>query len=95
MKHLMITLFALWPSQVSAQSSCVPPPVMVERLAGGYGEIVIGRGFAPNGALIELYISEETGSWTVTATMPGGPSCMLITGEAWEFLPMMALEPNL
>lgn len=95
MKIIMIALLALWPSLASAQSSCVPSHVMAERLAGGYGEVAIGRGFAPNGALIELYVSEETGSWTVTATLPGGPSCMLITGEAWEFLPMMALEPNL
>ena len=36
--------------------------------------------------MLEVFASAETGTWTITLTMPGGPTCLVASGEAWEWL---------
>jgi hypothetical protein len=35
-------------------------------------------------AVIEVYSSEETGTWTILVTRPDGTSCLLAAGQRWE-----------
>ena len=39
---------------------------------------------------LQLYVSQETGTWTLLSTSPSGVSCIVGAGENWEILP----EPN-
>ena len=33
--------------------------------------------------MVELFTA-ETGTWTILITMPGGPTCVLGSGQSWE-----------
>ena len=37
-----------------------------------------------NNAMVEVFASEETGSWTILVTMPTGVTCLVASGEAFE-----------
>jgi hypothetical protein len=69
-----------------AQSNCAPREVVVERLATGYGETRQAIGLAANNAVLEVFASPETGTLTIVVTMPGGPSCLVASGDAYENL---------
>lgn len=66
-----------------AQQTCTDHATMVERLAAGYGEARTAMGLA-GGAVLEVFVSAETGTWTITVTQPGGPTCMVAAGQAWD-----------
>jgi hypothetical protein len=69
-----------------AQSNCAPREVVVERLASGYGETRQSIGLAANNAVLEVFASLETGTWTIVVTTPGGPTCLVASGAAFENL---------
>ncbi|WP_299028384.1 hypothetical protein [uncultured Sulfitobacter sp.] len=73
-------------SQVAAQSqrNCGPRDAVVERLAEGYGETRQSVGIGSNNAMVEVFASEETGSWTILVTMPTGVSCLVASGQSFE-----------
>ena len=66
------------------QGNCATHQEIVVRLAESYGETMQGIGLAQNGAMLELYASIETGTWTITVTLPSGPTCMVASGESWQ-----------
>ena len=35
------------------------------------------------GNLVEMFSNDDTGSWTMTVTMPGGPTCVMTSGESF------------
>jgi hypothetical protein len=68
-----------------AQSrNCAAHDVVVERLADGYGESRQSMGLAANNAIVEVFASSETGTWTITVTAPGGPTCLVASGDGFE-----------
>ncbi len=53
----------------------------------------MGRGLANAGkAMFELFVSEK-GSWTVVVSEPNGSSCILVSGESWQQLPLLIGDP--
>jgi hypothetical protein len=40
----------------------------------------------PNNRIIEVFASDETGSWTITITSPDGTTCLVAAGQFWENL---------
>jgi hypothetical protein len=85
-------LMALAAQQVSAQTltqgnrNCAPRPVVLERLADGYGETRQSIGLGTQGAVVEVFASDETGTWTITVTMPTGMTCLIASGQSFETL---------
>ena len=73
-------------TQAAAQSqrNCGPREAVVERLASSYGETRQSVGIGSNNAMVEVFASEETGSWTILVTMPTGVTCLVASGEAFE-----------
>ena len=63
---------------------CGARTAVLETLGQTYGETRRGIGLAGQGAVVELYASTETGSWTVLVTMANGMSCLVASGEGWE-----------
>ncbi len=79
------TLFVA--SDALAQSgNCAPRDAVVERLAEGYGESRQSMGLGANNAVIEVFASEETGTWTITVTTPNGLTCLVASGQSYETL---------
>ena len=77
-----------------AQSNCAPREMVVARLATGYGETRQGLGLGSGGQVVEIYASLDTGTWTITVTLPSGMTCLVASGEGYENL-SEALPPNL
>ena len=69
-----------------AQTACGPRDLVVERLAERYGEARQSIGVTVNGAVVETFANLESGSWTITLTMPDGIACMVASGAAFERL---------
>lgn len=72
----------------AAQTSrrCAPRDVVVDRLAEGYGETRQSIGLGANNGVMELFASDETGTWTITVTLPSGMTCLIASGQAFEEL---------
>lgn len=70
----------------NAQQHCAPRDVVVERLATAYGETRQSIGLGNNNAVVEVFASSETGTWTITVTRPSGVTCLVATGQAFETL---------
>ena len=89
---LLATTLLISPLPANAQT-LQPPPCgerdqIVKRLLDKYGEAPVAGGLGqsalgPNG-LVELYVSEETGTWTILVTLPNRQSCLLAVGLVWE-----------
>ena len=72
---------------VAAQArNCAERDTVVERLADGYGESRQSIGIGANNSVIEVFASIETGTWTITVTMPNGITCLVASGQAFERL---------
>ncbi len=78
----IVAVFALIP-KARAQMVCGDRTKIVKGLEDGYSEQRTGAGLSGNGALVELFIA-ETRTWTLLLTLPGGPTCLLGSGEEWE-----------
>lgn len=73
------------PVSAAAQgASCAPRDVVVARLADTFGESRQSMGLAANNALVEVFASAETGSWTITVTSASGLTCLIAAGQAFE-----------
>ena len=72
-------------TDVFAQTrNCAPRDAVVERLAEGYGESRQSMGLGANNSVIEVFASEETGTWTITMTSPNGITCLVASGQSFE-----------
>lgn len=86
MKYLIAALavsIAL-PAFGQGQPSCYPRADVVSVLGGKYGESVQSRGIAANGSLIEMWANVDTGTWTAVVSTPGGPSCVVASGNSFQ-----------
>ncbi|WP_170343330.1 hypothetical protein [Ruegeria arenilitoris] len=87
-------IMVLAAQQVQAQTpNCAPRPDVLQRLAETYGETRRGIGMARQGTVMEVFASDDTGTWTITVTLPNGLTCLMAAGEAYETL-AEALPPN-
>jgi len=73
-------------TDVAAQNAqnCGPREMVLQRLSEGFGEARQSMGLGANNAVVEVYASLETGTWTITVTMPGGMTCLVASGRAFE-----------
>ena len=73
-------------TDVAAQNgrNCAAREAVVDRLAEGYGETRQSVGLGRNNSVVEVFASDETGSWTITVTMPGGLTCLVASGQSFE-----------
>lgn len=60
---------------------------ILEALRNGYQERPVSRGVTATGALLEVFAG-PSGSWSILVTVPGGPTCLVSSGEGWRRLPL-------
>lgn len=65
-------------------ANCAPREVVVDRLATAYGETRHSMGLGAQGAVMEVFASHTSGSWTITVTLPDGLTCLIASGQAFE-----------
>ena len=76
--------------------NCASHQAITARLADVYGERRQAMGLGGNNAVVEVYASDESGSWTITVTQPGGPTCLVAAGQSFrlEEAPLPEEDPD-
>lgn len=82
---LFLLLLPLMP-EAEASPVCGDREKVIESLAEKYSEEPVAVGVTANGGVIEVLKSPHGESWTILFTYPGGPSCLVASGEAWQDL---------
>ena len=70
----------------SQTRNCGAREAVVQRLSETYGETRQSIGLGPDNRVVEVFASEETGTWTITVTTPNGVTCLVASGQAYEKL---------
>jgi len=82
---LAASLFA--PVAADAQSAnaaaCGDRQAIVERLEARWGEHFSAGGMQDASAIIEVWMSQEKGTWTILRTSADGTACVMATGTNW------------
>ncbi len=87
MIKVLATAAVMLATTANAQSNnCAEHRMVVERLASGYGETRQSIGISADNTVVEVFASLETGTWTITVTAPGGPTCLVASGAAFQVL---------
>jgi len=74
-------------TQTQAQpTNCAERSAIVSRLAQHYGESRQSVGLNHDNTLVEVFASLDTGSWTIAITQPGGLTCLVAAGQAYQYL---------
>ncbi|MBD3664777.1 hypothetical protein [Sulfitobacter aestuariivivens] len=64
--------------------ACAPRDAMVERLNDHYNETLTARGLQNENALMEIFTSKDTGTYTVLLSRADGISCVVSSGTHWS-----------
>lgn len=67
-----------------AAPQCGPRAALLAELSAKYNETRRGIGVAANNQVMELFASAESGSWTITVTLPEGTTCLVASGQNFE-----------
>lgn len=88
MKRLLTTaaIALVAATAADAQNNCAQRDVVIERLAERYGESRQTIGLAAQNRVVETFASIETGTWTITVTLPSGVTCLVASGTGFERL---------
>ncbi|SEW28692.1 hypothetical protein SAMN04488515_2036 [Cognatiyoonia koreensis] len=71
--------------ELAAQArNCGPHEVVTTRLAERYGESRQIIALTSDQSVMELFASPETGSWTITITRAGQPTCLVAAGQNYQ-----------
>lgn len=65
---------------------CDSRAAVTDLLASRYGETRRALGLAGETAVMELFASDATGTWTITMTLPDGQMCLMASGAGYEAL---------
>lgn len=85
--------FGAQPAPSDPAIPCYGALEIAEHLSAKFDEMPIAFGLQSNGNMLQVYASEEKGTWTVVSTTPTGMSCIVATGEGWERLPYSKSDP--
>ena len=82
MKIGFIILTALvFSTSAIAQERCADRDLVIKRLSVYFGEVSQFIGLTTGGAMMEVWGSKVTGTWSITITQEPGITCFLATGE--------------
>lgn len=81
---LAAALLSLTACAPAHAATCATRQAVLDRLANSYGETVQSIGLGSNNGIVEMFASSETGTWTITVTLPNGMTCLVASGQAFE-----------
>ncbi|MEM9798632.1 MAG: hypothetical protein AAF919_19250 [Pseudomonadota bacterium] len=68
----------------AAGPTCGAREKVLERLSTRFGETRRGIGLGTKNRVVEIFASDDTGTWTITVTMPDGRMCLMASGQHYE-----------
>lgn len=75
------------------QPLCKPWRDVASELGDKYAEHPVAYGLQPDGNLLQVFVSEQTGTWTLVTMRPNGTACLVGAGQGWEALPKPVTGP--
>ncbi|GAB4360295.1 MAG: hypothetical protein Kow00114_13860 [Kiloniellaceae bacterium] len=75
----------------SPSPQCGAREAVLDRLSAKYDEHPVSIGVTATGSLLEVLASPE-GTWTIIVTVPGGPTCLVSSGEGWHNAPVQIAQ---
>jgi len=87
---LALLLLPVMAGAQTARTICAERDQIVGTLTGYFGETARSWGMGPAGRIIEIFASDETGTWTITVTGPDGTTCLVASGNSWQDLAQSA-----
>lgn len=76
--------FFLLPAAGRAAPQCAGHDVVAKSLADQFGEVRRSIGLAQDNTVMEVYAADDTGTWTLTVTLPTGMTCLVAAGNNFE-----------
>jgi len=67
-----------------AAPNCAERSFVLNELGTKYRETRRAMGLAANNTMMEMFASADTGTWTLTVTMPNGTTCLVASGDGYE-----------
>lgn len=80
------------PVAQAGNAACSSREDVVRKLADRFGETRTGVGLHREDAVVEMFSSPATGTWTLVVTRADGMSCLLAAGQRWEQFPAAVLR---
>lgn len=80
----LATVLSLIASPALAAQNCAPRDTVLGHLSERFGEGRRAIGLVGQNQVMELFASSETGTWTITVTLPDGRMCLVVAGQAFE-----------
>ncbi|MGD1877319.1 MAG: hypothetical protein ACFB13_07445 [Kiloniellaceae bacterium] len=71
---------------------CGAREAVLDRLSSKYAEHPVSIGVTATGSLLEVLASADGNTWTIIVTVPGGPTCLVSSGEGWHNAPVQLAE---
>ena len=84
---------AAQPGEQPTRMPCHDAGEIHKQLSKKYDEAPVAFGLQTNGNLLQIYASENKGTWTVISTSPAGLACIVAAGKSWESLPIKKDSP--
>lgn len=81
---LMALLSAPAMAETPNVKNCAKRDMVIKRLASAYGETRKSMGVGANNSVVEVFASEETGTWTIILTSEDGTTCLVASGQSFE-----------
>jgi hypothetical protein len=82
---IALALLAATPAANAEEArACAERTTVVQRLEERFGETLRSLGLHQGDAVVEIYSSEATGTWTILMTRPDGKTCLLAAGQLWQ-----------
>lgn len=76
---------------VPTDLACGSREEMTDRLKQSFGEVQTGLGLISGAQVLEVWSSDETGTWTILMTDISGQSCLVAAGDSWKTVPVEAM----
>lgn len=80
----LTTLIALAAAPSFAASNCAPRDAVATALAMNHGEAPVSGGIQGNSRILEVFVSEETDTWSILVTNANGMACIVASGTDWS-----------
>jgi hypothetical protein len=75
------------PAADAAAQSCADRETLVAQLGQNYQERLAAAGLYDPTHLVELFVSEDGGTWTLLLSRADGVTCVMSSGQAWSDYP--------
>lgn len=86
MRFILALLLTTTPAL--AAPKCAAHDDVAASLATKYSEVRRSIGMVRDGSMMEIYAAPDTGTWTMTITLPNGQTCLIAAGDKFETVPV-------